>query len=90
LFSAFGLLYADVEHHYSRILRRLLRQVDVDDLNAAWERMVAEAVAQLTADGFTARQQRICRTVTMLMQRPCEIPSMLPPLVKPSGVFFLP
>jgi N-methylhydantoinase A len=36
LFSAFGLLYADVEHHYSRTFRRLLRQVDIDELNAAW------------------------------------------------------
>ena len=68
LFSAFGLLYADVEHHYSRTFRRLLRQVDVDELNAAWERMVAEAVAQLAADGFTASQQRMRRTVTMHYQ----------------------
>ena len=29
LFSSFGLLYADVEHHYSRTFRRLLRQADL-------------------------------------------------------------
>ena len=28
LFSSFGLLYADVEHHYSRTLRRLLRKTE--------------------------------------------------------------
>jgi N-methylhydantoinase A len=68
LFSAFGLLYADVEHHYSRTFRRLLRQIDVDALNAAWDRMVAEAVAQLEADGFTASQMRLRRTANMHYQ----------------------
>ena len=29
LFSSFGLLYADVEHHYSRTFRRLLRSADL-------------------------------------------------------------
>ena len=29
LFSSFGLLYADVEHHYARSFRRLLRQADL-------------------------------------------------------------
>ena len=29
LFSAFGLLYADVEHHYARTFRRLLRGIDL-------------------------------------------------------------
>jgi N-methylhydantoinase A len=28
LFSSFGLLYADVEHHYARTFRRLLRKAD--------------------------------------------------------------
>src|SRR5437868_9668279 len=30
LFSSFGLLYADVEHHYARTFRRLLRDADLD------------------------------------------------------------
>jgi N-methylhydantoinase A len=68
LFSAFGLLYADVEHHYSRTFRRLLRQVDVDELNAAWDRMVADAVDQLKADGFTPAQMRLRRTANMHYQ----------------------
>jgi N-methylhydantoinase A len=68
LFSAFGLLYAEVEHHYSRTFRCLLRQPDLDALNAAWEGMVAEAVAQLAADGFTANQQCIRRTASMHYQ----------------------
>ena len=59
LFSSFGLLYADVEHHYSRTFRHLLRQVEVHALNAAWDDMVTEAVHQLTTEGFGAQQRRI-------------------------------
>ena len=65
LFSSFGLLYADVEHHYSRTLRRLLRQVDVDDLNSAWKQLSDEAVVQLTTDGFSADQMRIRRAANL-------------------------
>ncbi len=68
LFSSFGLLYADVEHHYSRTLRRLLRRTDPQELNAAWDRMAAEAAAQLQADGFTAAQMRIRRAANMHYQ----------------------
>jgi N-methylhydantoinase A len=68
LFSAFGLLYADVEHHYSRTFRRLLRQVQVQELNTAWDRLAAEAVAQLTADGFAPSQMRLRRAANMHYQ----------------------
>ena len=68
LFSSFGLLYADVEHHYSRTLRRLLRTTDPQDLNAAWEPMAAAARAQLETDGFTPEQMRIRRAANMHYQ----------------------
>jgi N-methylhydantoinase A len=68
LFSSFGLLYADVEHHYSRTLRRLLRTTDPQELNAAWEPMLAEARSQLAADGFTPEQMRIRRAANMHYQ----------------------
>jgi len=68
LFSSFGLLYADVEHHYSRTLRRLLRTTDPQELNAAWEPMAAAAMAQLEADGFTPEQMRIRRAANMHYQ----------------------
>lgn len=68
LFSSFGLLYADVEHHYSRTLRRLLRTTDPQELNAAWEPMAAAAMAQLEADGFTLEQMRIRRAANMHYQ----------------------
>ena len=36
LFSSFGLLYADVEHHYSRTFRCLLSEADAEALTGAW------------------------------------------------------
>jgi N-methylhydantoinase A len=68
LFSAFGLLYADVEHHYSRTFRRLLRSADPRQLGEAWEQLVREAVEQLAADGFSPEQRRIRRAASMHYQ----------------------
>ncbi len=68
LFSSFGLLYADVEHHYARTFRCLLQQADPQALNAAWDRMTAEAVAQLTTDGFRTAQMRLRRAANMHYQ----------------------
>jgi N-methylhydantoinase A len=68
LFSAFGLLYADVEHHYARTFRRLLRSMDLAALNEAWGELVAEAQAQLAADGFGPAQMRIRRLASLHYQ----------------------
>ena len=53
LFSSFGLLYADVEHHYSRTFRRLLRQADLAEIERAWGELARQATAQLADEGFT-------------------------------------
>ena len=68
LFSSFGLLYADVEHHYSRTFRRLLTTVDLDELNSAWDSIVAEATHQLGLDGFSSSQSKVSRTANMHYQ----------------------
>ncbi len=68
LFSSFGFLYADVEHHYSRTFRRLLRGIDLDELNDVWNGMVDEALGQLEADGFTGARARIRRAANMHYQ----------------------
>ena len=52
LFSSFGLLYADVELHFTRTLNRVLREVPAADLTAAWDAIAAEARAELRAEGF--------------------------------------
>jgi N-methylhydantoinase A len=68
LFSALGLLYAEVEHHYGRSFRRLLRQLDLDVLNQAWADLADEAEDQLAAEGFTADRIRIRRSASLHYQ----------------------
>ena len=52
LFSSFGLLTADVEHHLSRTFRALLRGLDKAALNEAWDALAEEAMRRLAADGY--------------------------------------
>jgi N-methylhydantoinase A len=61
LFSSFGLLYGDVEHHYVRTYRRRTRQLDPAELTDTWRRMEAEALAQLADEGFTGAATRLRR-----------------------------
>jgi N-methylhydantoinase A len=68
LFSSFGLLCAKVEHHYSRTFRHLLRQVDLDELNAAWNAMLATAREQLLAEGFAAATAQLTRSANLHYQ----------------------
>jgi N-methylhydantoinase A len=56
LFSAFGLLYADIEHHYGRTFRRLLRTIDLGLLNEAWHGIERQARAELELEGFRGRR----------------------------------
>jgi N-methylhydantoinase A len=65
LFSAFGLLYAGVEHHYGRTFRRLLRTIEVDRLNQAWQALWEQAEGQLEAEGFTPERMRIQRLASL-------------------------
>ena len=68
LFSSFGLLYADVEHHYSRTFRRLVRSVNLDELNDAWDRIEAQAREQLALDGFSPYRAKVRRSANMHYQ----------------------
>lgn len=65
LFSSFGLIYADVEHHYSRTFRRQLRTTDPDDFNGILDAMGDEAKAQLRLDGFAEENMRVRRSANM-------------------------
>jgi N-methylhydantoinase A len=62
LFSSFGLLFADVEHHYVRTWRRLVRGIQPASLGDVYGRMEAEARAQLAAEGFRDDSARIRRS----------------------------
>ena len=68
LFSAFGLLYADVEHHYGRTFRRLLRELDLGALSGAWDQLVDQARDQLDAEGFAPERMRIQRQASLHYQ----------------------
>jgi N-methylhydantoinase A len=65
LFSSFGLLYADVEHHYSRTLRRLLRKTSLPEVTQAWDALAKQATDQLAAEGFTAEKRKIRRSAAL-------------------------
>lgn len=65
LFSSFGLLYADVEHHYARTFRRLLRQADLGEIDRAWTAMAEQADRQLAEEGFTGTRARLKRSAAL-------------------------
>jgi N-methylhydantoinase A len=65
LFSSFGLLYADVEHHYSKTVQRVVREMDPTRLTDVWGDMEAQARAQLAVEGFTEREMRFRRAANM-------------------------
>jgi N-methylhydantoinase A len=68
LFSSFGLLYADVEHHYGRTLRRLLRKCDLDEIERAWATLARQATEQLVAEGFAGPRARLRRSAALHYQ----------------------
>jgi N-methylhydantoinase A len=62
LFSSFGLLYADVEHHYVRTWRKLVLEADPAGLGDLLRRMEAGAREQLAGEGFSADHMRLRRS----------------------------
>lgn len=65
LFSALGLLFADVEHHYSRTVNKLLRDVAASDLSDIWNALQEQAAGQLHTDGFAEDRMEFRRTASM-------------------------
>jgi N-methylhydantoinase A len=68
LFSAFGLLYSDTEHHYVRTYRGQTRRLDAADLGQVWERMAADARTDLAAEGFVGDAVRLRRLADVRYQ----------------------
>ncbi len=65
LFSAFGLLYADLEHHFSRTLRRVTRDADPTEIAAHWMDLEEQARQQLSADGVGAARTQVRRSAAL-------------------------
>jgi N-methylhydantoinase A len=57
LFSAFGLLLADTEHHSSRSLRMTLQNADPAALQAALDALRDDGLARLAHDGYPAERR---------------------------------
>ena len=68
LFSSFGLLYADVEHHYGRTFRRLLRKCDLGEVERAWATLAQQATEQLAVEGYTGQRARLRRSAALHYQ----------------------
>jgi N-methylhydantoinase A len=65
LFSSFGLLYSEIEHHYSRTFWRVLRETDPALIEAALAGMRQDALAALARQGFAGRQTRVRLAASM-------------------------
>lgn len=65
LFSSFGLLYADLEHHYSQTLRRVLNDVEPDEVAQAWALLEDQARGQLKEDGIPDNQMQLRRSAAL-------------------------
>jgi N-methylhydantoinase A len=63
LFSAFGLLFAEVEHHLSRSFRARVDALDIAALDAAFGALEAEAAARLARGGFPSDRQEFLRGI---------------------------
>lgn len=68
LFSAFGLVYSDVEHHHVRTWWHATRDLDLDALNAEWDGMERRALDALQGEGFRVDRTRLWRAVDMRYQ----------------------
>jgi N-methylhydantoinase A len=65
LFSAFGLLWADHEHHASRTFFRAFATLDLAELRAVVHAMEVEALAEMATEGYPAERVRLARSADL-------------------------
>ena len=65
LFSSFGLLYADVEHHFSRTVQQVIRDINPKQLTDVWRELEEMARTQLATDGFSDSRMRFTRAANL-------------------------
>jgi N-methylhydantoinase A len=61
IFSAFGLLYSDLEHHFTQTLLGRVDRTDPQSAEALWARLEAEAARALEREGYGAERTRLQR-----------------------------
>ena len=91
LFSAFGLLVADAEHHMSQSLRTRLGPADTARIKAVLETLSAVGAERLERDGFPPERQEFrCAALARYVGQSSEIEVRLPagvPLTGLAGLF---
>ena len=65
VFSAFGLLFADVEHHFSRSYLKEFSDLDLGRANQMLEELVTQGRDLLLAEGFPEERQKTVAQVDM-------------------------
>ena len=65
VFSAFGLLFADLEHHFVQTHFRPFAELDFDEVNGILERLRGEGRDLLRAEGFEDARQQVITQVDM-------------------------
>ncbi|MGQ0651197.1 MAG: hydantoinase/oxoprolinase family protein [Betaproteobacteria bacterium] len=61
IFSAFGLLYSELEHHFTQTLLGRLDQTDAAHAEALWQRLEAEALRALEREGYGKDRSKLQR-----------------------------
>ena len=61
IFSGFGLLYSDLEHHFTQTMLGKIDALDPDVVTARWARLEEEAIAILGREGFAPERCRLQR-----------------------------
>ena len=95
VFSSFGLLFADVEHHFVRTYYKTFRELDINALSDILEGLWEEGRAQLRSEGFDDSAHEILTQVDMKYEgQVSELTVWMPPgkvtsesLSKLAGVF---
>ena len=65
LFSAFGLLVAEVEHHYVRTFFRRVAALDPDELDGVLDELTGDAAAVLASEGYPREQIVVRRSADL-------------------------
>jgi N-methylhydantoinase A len=68
VFSSFGLLYSEVEYHFSRTHRALLAALAPGSLGAAFAQLEEEALRNLARDGFRGSRAELRRSAKLRYQ----------------------
>jgi len=86
VFSAVGLLEADVERHLSRTLMERLSEIGEDQLAELLDRIAEEAIAALRADGCADAAETACSLDMKYAGQSFHIEIAVPAQVRPHGL----